>query len=113
MGKVISLGDKRNEKILARIKESRLKDTLNEMKLNSKLVSQILLDNHPISRRQKAAGRILYGYVKKEHIFSVLSSAGKAGYLDLYVERTAIYGTPKEIRVHEDCFAVYGIPPKG
>ena len=56
---------------------------------------------HPISRKQRKAGRSLWGNVQKEHIFTSMEHAKKEGFSDVVYETTAIYGTTEGWRIFQ------------
>lgn len=111
MGNVINLNERRRKKAREKLESSMLKAKIQGFGINEK--SDLLLSEHPISRRHKKAGRVLYSYVDKEFVFEVMASAKNSGFIDLCVETTAIYGTPKGVKVLEGRSAIYGKPLRG
>lgn len=113
MGNVISLDERRRKKARERLESSLLKAKIQVFGIDKKIVSDLLLREHPISRRHREAGRVLYSYVDKEFVFEVIASARNSGFRDLCVETTAIYGTPEGVKVLEGRSAIYGKPLRG
>lgn len=88
-----------------------LKNLIKGYAISPNLIFRLLVDAHPITRKQKAAGRVLWGNVGIEYVFSSMEHAKNSGFTDVVYEKEAIYGTMGGVKVFENCYAIYGIRP--
>lgn len=108
MENVIYLDEWRKAKSEEKAESSLVETKLQAPKASSRAMSDLLMSAHPITKRQKAAGREILRYVRKENVFLFLKRAKDSGFKDLYMEKTAIYGTPSGVKILKSCFAIYG-----
>lgn len=88
-----------------------LKDRIKGYAVSSHFISRLLLQMHPITRKQKKDGRSLWGNVLKEHVFTSMEHARKDGFTDVVYETKAIYGTPEGVKELSGCYSIYGRRP--
>ena len=71
------------------------------------LRSQFSFGYHPIVTNHREQGRTHYTNVEKKNVFEAITRAMELGFTDFVVEETALYKTPKGIKVLEGNVAIY------